>query len=65
MIRESLIPALLPVATDGIRGIFNKLTGSVTAKPANVGEVVTLMHVETKRLEALAREVLQCQAIKL
>jgi hypothetical protein len=55
MILESLIPALLPVATDGIRGIFNKLTGGAGAKPANVGEVVTLMDAETKRLEALAK----------
>ena len=55
MILESLIPALLPVATDGIRGIFNKLTGGAGAKPANVSEVVTLMDAETKRLEALAK----------
>lgn len=55
MILESLIPALLPVATDGIRGLFNRLTGGAGAKPANVEEVVTLMEAETKRLEALAK----------
>jgi len=55
MILESLIPALLPVATDGIRGLLNKVTGGAGAKPANVGEVVTLMDAETKRLEALAK----------
>jgi hypothetical protein len=54
MILESLIPALLPVATDGVRGLFNKFTGGAGAKPANVEEVVTLMDAETKRLQALA-----------
>ncbi|PCJ22536.1 MAG: hypothetical protein COA96_14195 [SAR86 cluster bacterium] len=54
MILESLIPALLPVATDGIRGLFNKFTGGAGAKPANTGEVIALMEAETTRLEALA-----------
>lgn len=55
MILETVIPALLPAAADGVRAIFNKLTGGAGAKPANVEEVVTLMQAETARLEALAK----------
>lgn len=54
MILESLIPALLPVATDGVRGLFNKMTGGAGAKPANTTEVIALMEAETTRLKALA-----------
>lgn len=54
MILETVIPALLPAAADGVRAIFNKLTGGAGAKPANVEEVVTLMQAETARLQALA-----------
>lgn len=55
MLLESLIPALLPAATDGIRALINRFTGGSGAKPANVDEVVTLMTAETKRMEALAK----------
>jgi len=55
MFVEAIFPALIPVATDGIRALINKLTGGAGAKPANVEEVVTLMEAETKRLEALAK----------
>jgi len=55
MILETLIPALLPVATDGLRGVFNRLTGGAGAKPANTEEVIALMQAETERLEALAQ----------
>lgn len=55
MFVEAIIPALIPVASDGMRALINKLTGGAGAKPANVGEVVTLMEAETKRLEALAK----------
>lgn len=54
MILETVVPALLPAAADGVRAIFNKLTGGAGAKPANVDEVVTLMEAETDRLKALA-----------
>lgn len=46
--------ALLPVLSDGVRGLFNKFTGGAGAKPANVEEVITLMKAETDRLTALA-----------
>ncbi len=55
MIAETIVPALIPVATDGIRALINRFTGGAGAKPANVEEVVTLMAAETQRLEALAR----------
>lgn len=54
MLVESLVPALLPVATDGIRALINRLTGGAGAKPANVDEVITLMGAETERMKALA-----------
>lgn len=55
MLLESIIPALLPVATDGVRGLLNRFTKGQGAKPANVDEVVALMSAETQRLEALAK----------
>ena len=54
MLLETLIPALLPAATDGIKAVINKVTGGAGAKPANVQEVITLMDAETKRMQALA-----------
>lgn len=54
MILESLLPALIPVATDGIRSLVNKFTGGAGAAPANVTEVIELMQAETARMQALA-----------
>ena len=51
---EVLLPALLPVLGDGVRGLFNKFTGGAGAKPANVQEVVQLMDAETARLKVIA-----------
>lgn len=55
MLIETIIPVLLPAIADGVRGVFNKLTGGAGAKPSNVGEVIQLMQAETMRLEALAK----------
>lgn len=55
MLLETLIPAMLPAATDGLRAVFNRLTGNAGAKPANVQEAITLMEAETERLQALAQ----------
>lgn len=52
---EVLLPALLPALGDGVRGLFNKLTGNAGAKPTNVGEVISLMQAETERLQAIAQ----------
>jgi hypothetical protein len=51
---EVIIPSLIPVAVDGIRGLVNKFTGGAAAKPSNPDDVVKLMEAETKRLQALA-----------
>lgn len=54
MIAETVLTALLPAVGDGLRGIFNRITGNAGAKPANVNEVIALMEAETSRLKALA-----------
>ena len=51
----SLLPALTPALADGVRGLFQKLTGGAGAAPANVEEAVKLMDADVRRLEALAR----------
>ena len=47
-------PALLPALTDGLRGIFAKMTGGAGGNPQNVAERIQLMQAETERLKALA-----------
>ena len=51
----TLLSALVPVAADGVRGIFAWLTGSEGAKPQNVQEAISLMQAEAQKLDALAR----------
>lgn len=51
---EVILPSLIPVAVDGVRGLINKLTGGASAKPSNPDDVVKLMQAETERLKALA-----------
>lgn len=47
-------PALLPAVTDGLRGIFAKITGGAGGNPQNVAERIQLMQAETERLKAMA-----------
>jgi hypothetical protein len=47
--------ALVPAASDGLRAIFNRITGGAGAKPANVAELVQVMEAENKRLEILQK----------
>ncbi len=54
MLLETVVPALIPVAADGVRALFNKFTGGAGSKPANVSEVVELMQAETDRLKVIA-----------
>lgn len=54
-ILAALIPALIPAATDGIRGLIGKFTGGAGARPQNVGEVVQLMQADTARLQVVAQ----------
>lgn len=49
-----LLPALVPVASDAIRGIVGKWTGGAGAQPQNVAEAIQLMQAETERLKAVA-----------
>jgi hypothetical protein len=49
-----LIPALVPMFADTVRGVVNKLTGNAGAAPANVGEAIQLMDAETRKMQALA-----------
>lgn len=51
---ETVLPAFIPVIADGARALFNRVSGGVGAKPANVGEVVQLMQADTDRLKAIA-----------
>jgi len=50
-----LIPSLVPMFADAVRGIVNKFTGGAGAQPANVNEVILLMKAENEKLEALAK----------
>ena len=50
----TLLSSLVPVAADGVRGIFNLFTRGAGARPANVEEAVKLMDAETNRLKVLA-----------
>lgn len=49
----TVVPALIPAVTDGVRGVIAKFTGGAGAKPANVAEAVQLMNADTDRLRAL------------
>lgn len=51
----SVVPALLPAVSDGIRGIIARVTGGKGAKPLNIAEAIQLMQAENQRLEILAR----------
>jgi len=49
-----ILPALVPAFTDGVRGIFAKLTGGAGGQPQNMQERISLIQAETERLRALA-----------
>lgn len=49
-----LIPSLVPMFADGVRGVIAKLTGSAGANPQNVDEAIKLMNAETAKMQALA-----------
>ena len=49
-----LLPALVPVASDAVRGIISKFTGGAGAIPQNVDEEIKLMNAKTENLKALA-----------
>jgi len=49
-----ILPALVPAFTDGVRGIFAKLTGGAGGQPQNVQERVQLMEAEAQKLQAMS-----------
>jgi hypothetical protein len=51
----TLLPALLPAFSDGIRGLIARFTGSAGAQPQNVSEVIQMMQADVDRLKALAQ----------
>ena len=53
-ILPTIVTALVPVAAEGIRGLFNWYTRGAGAQPANVEERIKLMDADTNRLRALA-----------
>ncbi len=49
-----ILPALVPAAADGLKGLFRKLTGGDPAEPQNVQEQIALLEAGTARLRAMA-----------
>lgn len=49
-----LLPAVIPVLADGLRGLFARFTGGSGARPQNVTEHIQLMQAQTDRVKALA-----------
>jgi len=49
-----ILPALVPAFSDGVRGIFAKLTGGAGGQPQNMQERISLIQAETEKLKALA-----------
>jgi hypothetical protein len=50
-----LVPALVPALSDGLRGLFARITQGKGALPQSVDESIRLMEAQTARLEALAK----------
>ena len=49
-----ILPALVPVFSDGVRSLIAKLTGIGGAEPKTVDESIRMNDSQTKRLQALA-----------
>jgi hypothetical protein len=49
-----ILPALVPAVTDGVRGLFAKLTGGAGGTPQNMQERIQLIQAETEKLKALS-----------
>ena len=54
MLWTTILPMLLPALTDGLRGVFAKITGGAGGNPQNVDERIKLMAADTERLKALS-----------
>jgi hypothetical protein len=49
-----ILPALVPAFSDGVRGLFAKLTGGAGGTPQNMQERIQLIQAETEKLKALS-----------
>lgn len=49
-----ILPALVPVFTDGVRSVIAKITGIGGGEPKTVDEAIRLTDSQTKRLQALS-----------
>lgn len=49
-----ILPALVPVLSDGMRGLFARFTNGSGAQPQNIAERIQLMQAQTERVRALA-----------
>lgn len=52
-ILATILPALIPAASDGIRAAINRVTGGAGSMPKNVAEAIDLMKADTERLQVL------------
>ena len=50
----TVVPALLPAATDGVRAVINRVSGGAGAQPSNPEEYIAMQTADTDRLRALA-----------
>jgi len=50
----TLLPALVPAAVDGVRGLANKLLGGEQMKPANFADYIKMEEMGIAKLKALA-----------
>jgi hypothetical protein len=51
----TIIPALLPAVSDGLRGVIARVTGGKGAQPQNLQERIELMKAENDRLAIVAK----------
>jgi len=51
----TVLPALLPAVSDGLRGILGRVTGGKGAQPQNIAERIQLMQAENERLSIVAK----------
>jgi len=49
-----ILPALVPAFSDGMRGLFARLTGGAGGTPQNVTERIQLMEAEATKMQAMA-----------
>ncbi len=51
----TIVPALLPAVSDGLRGVIARVTGGKGAQPQNLQERIELMKAENERLSIVAK----------